>query len=220
MKKTRFFLCLRILAYPLLLGALLYAFYASPYNPHPESAEDIRRWVLGFGVWAPLMYVLLYTLRPLLFFPTLLLNLSAGVLFGPWYGIIFLLLGGLGCASLCYFLGRYGGGSFLLRNFGGAWGGKLHDYLAGEGSFTKMLWLRTVPIFPYDPVSVICGSIRLSFKTYGCATLLGMLPGAIAYNFLAASAGSARFYGALALTFAVFGVPLFCWRRNIRMKGR
>ena len=71
---------------------------------------------MGFGVWAPLIYVAVYTIRPLLLFPTLLLNLSAGVLFGPWWGILFLLLGGFGCASFCYLLGRFGGGSWLLRN--------------------------------------------------------------------------------------------------------
>lgn len=164
MKRATIYLLLRLVAYLVLLGLVIYGLYASPYNPHPQSAEDIRRWVMGFGVWAPLIYVGVYTIRPLLFFPTLLLNLSAGVLFGPWLGIIFLLLGGFGCATLCYFLGRFGGGNWLLRHFGGSWGERLTAYLVGEGSFTKMLWLRTVPIFPYDPVSIIAGSVRLPFK--------------------------------------------------------
>lgn len=91
MKKKYLYLLLRVLVYLLVLGAILYGLYESPYNPHPHSAEDIRRWVVGFGVWAPLIYVAVYTIRPLLLFPTLLLNLSAGVLFGPWWGILFFL---------------------------------------------------------------------------------------------------------------------------------
>ena len=118
MKKKYLYLLLRVLVYLLVLGAILYGLYESPYNPHPHSAEDIRRWVVGFGVWAPLIYVAVYTIRPLLLFPTLLLNLSAGVLFGPWWGILFLLLGGFGCASFCYLLGRFGGGSWLLLRAG------------------------------------------------------------------------------------------------------
>ena len=212
MKRATIYLLLRLVAYLVLLGLVIYGLYASPYNPHPQSAEDIRRWVMGFGVWAPVIYVGVYTIRPLLFFPTLLLNLSAGVLFGPWLGIIFLLLGGFGCATLCYFLGRFGGGNWLLRHFGGSWGERLTAYLVGEGSFTKMLWLRTVPIFPYDPVSIIAGSVRLPFKVYGCATLLGMLPGAIAYNFLADSFGTSKFYGAILVTILAFGVPLVWWK--------
>lgn len=214
MKKENIYLLLRLVAYLLLVGLVIYALYASPYNPHPQSAEDIRRWVMGFGVWAPVIYVAVYTIRPLLFFPTLLLNLSAGVLFGPWLGILFLLMGGFGCATLCYFLGRFGGGNWLLRHFGGSWGERLTAYLVGEGSFTKMLWLRTVPIFPYDPVSIIAGCVRLPFRIFGCATLLGMLPGAIAYNFLADSFGTTRFYLALGVTLLAFGVPLLWWQKS------
>ena len=212
--EEKIYLFLRVLGYLLVLGAILYGLYESPYNPHPHSAEDIRRWVVGFGVWAPLIYVVVYTIRPLLLFPTLLLNLSAGVLFGPWWGILFLLLGGFGCASFCYLLGRFGGGSWLLRNFGGSWGERLTHYLVGSGSFKKMIILRTVPIFPYDPVSIIAGSVRLPFKIYAAATVLGMLPGAIAYNFLADAFGTPRFYAALAVTLLAFGIPLVWWQKN------
>ena len=215
MKKATIYLLLRILAYLLLLGLIIYALYISPYNPHPHSAEDIRQWVMGFGAWAPLIYIAVYTIRPLLFFPSLLLNLSAGVLFGPWLGILFFLMGGFGCASLCYLIGRFGGGHWLLRTFGCRWGERLTAYLVGEGSFTKMLWLRTVPIFPYDPVSIIAGSVRLPFRIFALATLLGMLPGAIAYNFLADSFGTARFYLALLVTILAFGVPLVLWQKKV-----
>ena len=148
------------------------------------------------------------------FIPDAALNLSAGVLFGPWWGILFLLLGGFGCASFCYLLGRFGGGNWLLRNFGGSWGERLTNYLVGDSSFKKMIILRTVPIFPYDPVSIIAGSVRLPFKIYAAATVLGMLPGAIAYNFLADAFGTTRFYAALAVTLLAFGIPLVWWQKN------
>ena len=77
-----------------------------------------------------------------------------------------------------------------------------------------MIILRTVPIFPYDPVSIIAGSVRLPFKIYAAATVLGMLPGAIAYNFLADAFGTTRFYAALAVTLLAFGIPLVWWQKN------
>ncbi len=206
-------LFLRVIAYGIFLVAIIYGAYSSPYNPHPKSTEDIRHWVAGFGSLAPLIYVAVYTIRPILFFPTLLLNLSAGVLFGPFLGVLLVLTGGLGCASFCYILGRFGGGQWLLNNFGGSWGERLKQYLLGNDSFTKMLWLRTVPIFPYDPISIISGSVGLSYRTYALATILGMLPGAIAYNFLADSFGTSKFYAAIAVTVLAFGVPLFWWKR-------
>ena len=117
-------------------------------------------------------------------------------------------------------MGRFGGGNWLLRHFGGSWGERLTAYLVGEGSFTKMLWLRTVPIFPYDPVSIIAGSVRLPFKIYGGATCLGMLPGAIAYNFLADSFGTSRFYMAVVVTILAFGVPLLLWKKGRDINGK
>ena len=198
MKEKWKLLGLRVALYLLALGALLYGIYQSPYNPHLHSVEDVRSWVLGFGAWAPLMYIGVYTFRPLLMFPTLILNLSAGLLFGPWWGILFVLTGGLGCASFCYAWGRFGGGQWFLRHFG--------------GSFVKMLWLRTVPIFPYDPVSVLAGSVGVPVKIYVGATVLGMLPGAIAYNFLVDSVGTSSFYAAVAVTVVAFGVPLLWWQ--------
>ena len=111
-------------------------------------------------------------------------------------------------------MGRFGGGNWLLRNFGGSWGERLTHYLVGDSSFKKMIILRTVPIFPYDPVSIIAGSVRLPFKIYAAATVLGMLPGAIAYNFLADAFGTTRFYAALAVTLLAFGIPLVWWQKN------
>lgn len=209
--KTLKNLLLRAAVYICVFGAVLYAIYVSPYNPHPASAEDIRVWVAGFGSWAPIIYIAVYTFRPLLLFPTLILNLSAGVLFGPYWGVLFLLIGGLGCANFCYLLGRFGGGQWLLHNFGGSIGRKVKDYLVCEKSFVKMLWLRTVPVFPYDPVSIIAGSVKLPWKVYNAATVLGMLPGAIAYNFLADAFGTEKFYGAVLVTVIAFGLPLFLW---------
>lgn len=208
------YVCLlaRVMIYACCMGGLLYFLYHSPYNPHPKTAEDIRSWVANFGVLAPLIYVGVYTIRPMLLFPTIFLNLSAGLLFGPWLGIVLLLAGGLGCACFCYAMGRFGGGRWFLENFGGSWGDRLRGYLVGSGSFMKMLWLRTVPIFPYDPVSVVAGSVLFPLRTYVLATVVGMLPGAIAYNFLADSIGTSRFYGAIVLTILAFGLPLILWK--------
>lgn len=215
MKQKRFlYLFLRLVMYIAVVSGIFYFVHQSPYNPHPQNAEDIRRWVAGFGSLAPLMYVGVYTIRPLLLFPTLILNLSAGVLFGPCWGVLYLLMGGMGCAMFCYLWGRFGGGRWLLKNFGGHWGERLRGYLVCSNSFTKLLWLRTVPIFPYDPVSVIAGSVGFDVKKYIGATFLGMLPGAIAYNFLADSFGTNKVYVAILVLLVAFGVPMYWWRRS------
>ena len=93
---------LLLIIYLLIIAALWYL----PGVFHPKSVEDVRRWVMGFGVWGPLVYVLLYTARPLLLFPSLLLNVAAGILFSPVVGIPCLLAGGLGSAALLFYMAR------------------------------------------------------------------------------------------------------------------
>ena len=90
---------LLLIIYLLLIAALWYL----PGVFHPKSVEDVRRWVTGFGVWGPLVYIMLYTVRPLLLFPSLLLNVAAGILFAPVIGIPCLLMGGLGSAALLFY---------------------------------------------------------------------------------------------------------------------
>ena len=162
---------LLLIIYLLIIAALWYL----PGVFHPKSVEDVRRWVMGFGVWGPLVYVLLYTVRPLLLFPSLLLNVAAGILFPPVVGIPCLLAG-------------------------------------GPKNFQRMLWLRTVPLFPYDVISLVAGCTKMKFVTFAMTTLLGMVPGAIAYNILGDALGGSSGFGLSAVLLVVaFGIPLAFW---------
>ena len=47
MKKKYLYLLLRVLVYLLVLGAILYGLYESPYNPHPTVPR-----ISAAGLWA------------------------------------------------------------------------------------------------------------------------------------------------------------------------
>ncbi len=180
---------------------------------HPKSVDDVRQWVTGFGAWGPAAYVLLYIVRPLLLFPSLILNVAAGILFPPEIGIPCLTAGGLGSAILLFFMARSGIGSEFLDLHGGKWGGRIHQYLSdGTKNFQRMLWLRTVPLFPYDVISLVAGCTKMNFVTFAVTTLLGILPGALAYNVLGdALGGNSGFAFSVCLLLIAFGIPLIFW---------
>lgn len=199
-----------------LYALLILALYLAPGVFRPRSVEEARVFVASFGALAPAVYVILYTLRPLLLFPGLILNLAAGILFPPLLGIPCLLLGGLGSATVLFVLARTGAGRTFLDRYGGKWGGRIHRYISAEDkAFTHMLWLRTVPLFPYDAISLAAGCTALSYGTFAAATLLGMLPGAIAFNIVGNGLGTDAGLAASALSLAAaFGIPLVCWYRK------
>jgi uncharacterized membrane protein YdjX (TVP38/TMEM64 family) len=75
-----------------------------------------------------------------------------------------------------------------------------------------MLWLRTVPLFPYDVISLVAGCTKMRFITFAVTTLLGILPGAVAYNVLGdALGGNSGFAFSVCLLIIAFGIPLAFW---------
>ena len=43
---------------------VVWQLHSSPYILHPSSVEDVRRWVASYGSLGPLVYIALYTVRP------------------------------------------------------------------------------------------------------------------------------------------------------------
>jgi uncharacterized membrane protein YdjX (TVP38/TMEM64 family) len=75
-----------------------------------------------------------------------------------------------------------------------------------------MLWLRTVPLFPYDVISVVAGCTKMRPVTFVLTTLIGMVPGAVAYNVLGdALGGDSGFVFSLVMLILAFGIPLAFW---------
>jgi uncharacterized membrane protein YdjX (TVP38/TMEM64 family) len=176
------------------------------------TPDAIRSMIGSLGWWGPAVFVLLYTVRPLLLFPSIILTLAGAMIFGPWWGTFYVVLGGLLGACLCFGISRSMGREQFGKYFSryvklATWDGKL-----AEHGFKTMLIMRLVPVFPYDPVSFLAGISKIRFSDYVLATLLGMIPGALAYNVLGYSMNdicSPVFLAAVVLLSLVLCIPLF-----------
>lgn len=175
------------------------------------TPEAIRSLILSFGWWGPAVYIFMYTIRPLLLFPALILTLAGGLAFGPWWGTLYVLIGGLLGACLCFGIARLLGQEKMEKYIGQFPQIKAFDDQVVEHGFRTMLIMRVVPIFPYDPVSYLAGLSKMRFGDYTAATALGMVPGAFAYNVLGYSLTdmlSPTFLMAIALVVLVMFTPL------------
>lgn len=182
----------------------------------------LQRFIAGCGWWGPVVYIVLYTIRPLIFFPALIFNLASGLLFGPWWGTIYLVMGGSFGACLCFGITRLLG----QKRCAALWGKSLFlqnwNEHAAESGFRTILMMRVVPLFPYDIVSYASGLSKVKFTDYAAATMLGMLPGAFAYNLLGYSLTdlfSPTFFLALGAVALVLVGPLLYTGYN-RRKAR
>lgn len=147
--------------------------------------NDIRDWILSFGVLAPIVYIVIYTIRPLIFFPASVLSIAGGLAFGSLFGTIYTVLGATSGAVLSFVVARTLGKSIANKDWQGK-GRKLQEQLEKNGFF-YVLFFRFVPLFNFDLISYSAGLSKVKFSSFLFGTLIGIIPGTFAYNFLGSS---------------------------------
>lgn len=149
------------------------------------SPEGIRTWILTFGGAAPVLFIFIYAVRPLILFPASVLSLTGGLAFGPVWGTVYTIVGATIGAVLSFWLARFLGNKLVSTRSKEKWG-KLEKQLQQKG-FIYILLLRLIPIFPFDLISYGAGVAKVNFTAFLFGTLLGIIPGTFAYNFLGSS---------------------------------
>ena len=92
-----------------ILGIAVF-YYWQNQRPLMDYLPLIQSEILSYGFLAPVVYILLYCLRPLILFPAPLLTTISGTLFGPYKGVLYTIMGENISANIVYLLGRYFGG--------------------------------------------------------------------------------------------------------------
>lgn len=136
----------------------------------------------------PLIYIVLYVLRPILFFPAALISLAGGAIFGPVMGVLWVVVGSNLSALLAFFVGRFFGDGLLDETEAG---GVIQKYAnrMRENSFETVLIMRFVYL-PYDLVNYVAGILNIDWKEFLLATAIGSIPGTIMITVAGASFGS------------------------------
>jgi uncharacterized membrane protein YdjX (TVP38/TMEM64 family)/rhodanese-related sulfurtransferase len=134
------------------------------------------------GLWAPIAYIALYAIGTVVFVPGSIFSLAGGALFGPIWGTLWNLLGATLGAVLAFLAARYVVGDWVERKAGGLLK-RLIDGVDAEG-WRFVALVRLVPLFPFNLSNYGLGLTRISLLQYLLATLICMVPGAIAYTWL------------------------------------
>lgn len=145
------------------------------------------------SLWGPLIYILAYAVRPLILFPSTLLTLAGGFVFGPVLGVLYTIIASNISSTIAYFVGRYFGEG-LFKEDGSD--GLLQRYARRmrENSFETVMVMRFI-FLPYDAVSYLAGFLRIRYWPFILATALGSIPGTMA--FIGFGASIERFDGSL-----------------------
>ena len=148
--------------------------------------ERLRQFVAGYGVWGPIVFLVIWTLAPPLFLPGLPITLTGGVLFGPFWGVVYTIFGSTAGATLAFLVARYFARDWVASKMQGTKLLTLDEKVAREG-WEIVAFTRLIPIFPFFLVNYAFGLTRIPLLPYVLATFFGMLPLTIAYTYFSAN---------------------------------
>lgn len=175
---------------------LLIAAYQWYATANQLSPLQVIQQFLGFmqnGAWGVLIYIVLYAVRPLILFPSTILTLAGGFVFGPVLGVIYTIIASNISSTIAFYVGRFFGEG-IFKDDGSDNLIQRYARRMRENSFETVMIMRFI-FLPYDAVSYLAGFLRIKYLPFILATALGSIPGTMA--FIGFGASIETFDGAL-----------------------
>ena len=180
--------------------------------------EQIQAWLERVGIWAPIIYIILYTIGTILILPSTPLNLTGGAIFGAWWGTLWTSIAALIAAMVAFAFTRTIGRDLVAQKLAGRW--EAMDGEMRQGGLFYMFAIRLLPIIPYGIVNFAAGLTSIRWRDYLVGTFLGTVPGILPFVMMgsglqALSSGDIfPLMCALALTGMLVGVATWYRRRR------
>ena len=136
-------------------------------------------------------------------FPGTPLTLITGSIFGVWFGTLVALTGNTIGAVLAFLLSRYmfkEKAQSLIAQYP-----RIKKYIARleERGLSTILFLRLVPLFPFNATNFLLGVTPVTLCTYAIGSFVGMIPGTFLYVYLG---GSLRMLSPLHIALSILGI--------------
>ena len=96
-----------------LIAFILLAVYIGRYTNFSQYLD--KELITSFGVWAPLIFILVYIMGAVLFVPGTVLTLIGALVFGTWFGTLYTVIGATIGASAAFLIARYAGREFIAK---------------------------------------------------------------------------------------------------------
>lgn len=203
----------------LLITVIFFIFISSKIIKNNIDIYTIRDYINSFKIFAPIVYIVMFAIVPLTFFPDSILAISSGLIFGFCKGYIYTTIGALLGGSIAFFLARYIGYD-LLKKISNDKLSKIEKLINANGFYIIFL-LRLIPLFPFDIISYGAGLTNVDYKQFLLATLLGTIPGIAVFTNIGASAldiSGTSFYISIAMLILLFAISILLKKKFLNNK--
>jgi len=144
------------------------------------TADALGVFLETAGLWAPVVYMMIYAVGVCLFLPGTLLTGLGAAIFGAYWGFLYVWIGAMMGASAAFFIGRTLGRDFAASLIGEKL--KKYDDAIERNGFATVLYLRLV-YFPFTPMNFGMGLTKVRFWDYVAGTGLGIIVGTFIFTF-------------------------------------
>lgn len=148
------------------------------------TPDKIRNIIQGYGKNASFIYILLFSILPIFFFPVPILAIAAGISFGLFEGVLYTMIGAMINSSIMFVMAKKFAKDKVIELFktkiSEKWYNKMIAIEKNNG-FLIIFLLRLLPIAPYNVINYLSGLTEISFLRYSLATFLGIIPGTFVF---------------------------------------
>lgn len=155
-----------------------------------KNRDELENVIKAMGVWAPLVYIIIYVIVTLSCISPVPLAIVGGIVFGEIFGIVYTVIGaGIGL-SFAFLIARYIARDFIEKRFGGSEiFKKVESGVKNDGWFILAV-TRFLPIFPFGVQNYLYGLTSINFILYSALSVLFILPGTTAFILLGGAVAS------------------------------
>jgi len=144
------------------------------------TAEALGDFLENAGLWAPLIFIMIYAVGVCVFLPGTLLTGLGAAIFGAYWGFAYVWFGAMAGASGAFWIGRTLGREFAASLIGDKL--KKYDDAIERNGFATVLYLRLV-YFPFTPLNFGMGLTKVHFRDYFFGTGVGIIVGTFIFTF-------------------------------------
>ncbi len=158
--------------------------------PITDWLKAFQAYVQGLGFAGYVLYAVVYAICCVLFVPASVLTLGAGAIYGLWVGTAVVVCGATLGATLSFLLAR----TVLRKKVEGMTSGNAKfralDKAIGKEGAKIVFLVRLAPVFPFTYINYAFGLTGVKTLPYIVASLVGMLPGTLAYVYIGSAAAN------------------------------
>lgn len=150
------------------------------------DAEAVRGFATDLGWLAPVAFVAAYVVLTVALVPGSVLTAAGGLLFGAAGGTALTLVGATAGATVAFSLARLVGRPSVERLAAGPVA-RVDEWLGHHG-LGAVITLRLVPLVPFSAANWAAGVSGIGLRDFVVGTIVGIVPGTVAYAVIGARA--------------------------------